>query len=125
MILKVVGIIIVSAVLITTLRRDLPSVSLLLALVAMIVVFETGREALTSVVSLGQDIAKLSSVSGKQLGSILKVLAVTVLTKLTRDFCKDAGCAGLAGMTEIVGNALAIIAAAPLLEELLKFISSI
>lgn len=123
MILKVVGIIVVSAVLITTLRRDLPSVSLLLAFVAMLVVFETGREEFASVVSIGQDIAKLSSVSGKQLGTVLKVLAVTVLTKLTGDFCKDAGCIGLAGMTEIIGNVLAIIAAVPLLEELLRFIS--
>ena len=125
MILKATGIVTISVVLTVTLRRDQPTISLLLSLVAMIVLFEIAGDALTAVVSVGQDMAKLSSLSGKQLSVLLKVLAITVLTKFTVDFCKDAGCAGIAGIAEMTGNLLAIFTATPLLQELLQFISSI
>lgn len=123
--LKLAAIIVISAILITVLRRDLPSVALVLSLVALAVVFGACRDIIASVISVGQDIAKLSSVSERQLSILLKVLAITILTKITGDFCKDAGCNGLAGTAEIVGNLVAVIAAAPLLEELIGFLSSI
>ena len=124
-ILKLTGIITVSVVLITVLRHDQPALSMMLSLVAMAVVFAIGSDAINSIVSIGRNIANLSSLSEKHLSVLLKVLGVTILTKLTGDFCKDAGCTGLSGVTEMIGNLLAIISAIPLLEELLKFISSI
>ncbi len=123
--LKVVGMAVVSAILITTLRRDAPSFSLMLSLAVLAVVFVYVGDALSALVSIGQGFVRISMVPERELRILLKVLAITILTKISGDFCKDAGSACLSGSVEVIGNVLALITATPLFEELLGFISSI
>lgn len=125
LILKISGLVILSAVFITILRRYLPEQSLILSLAAVFAVFAIAGKSIQSAIGMTEKLASLAHIAPNQLTPLLKVLGITVLTKFTTDFCKDAGSSGLAGMIELVGNVMAIIASLPLLDSMIQLVTSL
>lgn len=123
--LKIAGLVIVAVLFVTVLRRYVPEHSLLLSLTVVLAMLAMVGESIQSAVGITQKLSSLADISPNQLTPLLKVLGITVLTKLTTDFCKDSGSTSLASVTELIGNVMAILASLPLLESMIQLISSI
>ena len=57
----------------------------------------------------------ISGLSPQVVGPVVKTAGVAIVTRLSADFCKDAGEGGLASAVELAGTVLALAAVLPLM----------
>ena len=107
------------------LKGKSPAMALLISLAAVTVL--TGL-LLPVVQSIYGQIKGLMTGSGLEEGHLLpllKVLAVTQITRITAELCRDAGERGLAAKLELCGAAVSLICILPLVEQALKLIGTL
>ena len=108
-----------------SLRKHHPEISLVLSILAGVFVLSLGSGLFASVIRLFETITAKTGVLPEVLSPLLKVLSIAILTKISVDICKESGCLGLSTGIELIGNAIAITAAAPLILSMLSFLTSI
>ena len=119
LVVKAAVICVVVALTAVLLQRDTPEMSLLLVLaaIAAVMTFALGfyhdlREmALTLLAETGLD--------GTLFLPILKIIAISLVTRLGGDVCRDGGQKALASAMDVAGALCALLAARPLLTEAL------
>ena len=107
------------------LKGKSPAMALLISLAAVTVL--TGL-LLPVVQSIYGQVKGLMTGSGLEEGlllPLLKVLAVTQITRITAELCRDAGERGLAAKLELCGAAVSLICILPLVEQALKLIGTL
>ncbi len=124
--IKVSVVIIITAVLITTLRTRLGEYSLLLALAAIGIVLAAVLGNLFSAISKIQDLFTKSGNAGTYFITALKALGISYIATFAADICRDFGLSALAQTSEIAGKITIFILSLPLvtavLEAALKFV---
>lgn len=91
-----------------------PAFEIVLACVAVAVVFDAvGRSGLEKLLSV-------YSQSGELFASMLKGAAVTVLTRLACDVCRESGSSLMADIVELGGRVMLIVLAVPYIEAVLE-----
>ena len=111
--------------LILLLKKHQPELSHSLTILAIVYVLFLGLKIIASAVALIKNVAEQSGILSETLMPLLKVLSITILSKLSVDICKESGCLALSTGIELIGNALAITASAPLILSMLRFLASI
>ena len=107
------------------LKGKSPAMALLISLAAVAVL--TGLLAPILQHAHGQ-ITGLLNGSGLETGVLLpliKVLAITQITRITAELCRDAGERGLAAKLELCGAASSLVCILPLMEQALKLVGTL
>jgi len=125
LLLKLSAFAIVGSLLTLFLKKPQPELSFSLSILAVVFVLVLGIGMITTVIRLMQTIADQAGIMREVLEPLLKVLVITILSKITVDLCRESGSLALSTGIELIGNAVAIIAAAPLVLSMLKFLASI
>lgn len=111
---KLAAVAVTAAVLSGVLRKNTPELALLLVLAAGLWMLALAAGALEAAVALMEELAARAGLTDALLEPVLKVVALSILTRLTAELCRSAGEGGLAAFTEAAGTALALAAALPL-----------
>ena len=112
--MKLAAVAVTAAVLSGVLRKNTPELALLLALAAGLWMLALAAGALGAAVALMEELAARAGLTDALLEPVLKVVALSILTRLTAELCRAAGEGGLAAFAEAAGTALALAAALPL-----------
>ena len=112
--MKLAAVAVTAAVLSGVLRKNTPELALLLALAAGLWMLALAAGALGAAVALMEELAARAGLTDALLEPVLKVVALSILTRLTAELCQSAGEGGLAAFAEAAGTALALAAALPL-----------
>ena len=111
---KLAAVAVTAAVLSGVLRKNTPELALLLVLAAGLWMLALAAGALGAAVALMEELAARAGLAYALLEPVLKVVALSILTRLTSELCRSAGEGGLAAFAEAAGTALALAAALPL-----------
>lgn len=124
-VVKVAGAAILTAVCAMAVRRQVPELALVLSICAgaLVVLYCTG--AFESVLGFLDRLAQLGGISPEVLAPMLKAVGIGVVTRMAADFCKDAQQGALAGVVELAGTALALVAVVPLMGAVLDLLGQL
>ncbi|MBR3848811.1 MAG: hypothetical protein IKM21_05930 [Oscillospiraceae bacterium] len=122
-VIKVSALAVFGAIIIVSLRRTVPelSVTASVALLAVLVLGAVG--ALGRVVTLIYDLAAWASIDDKLVEPIVKTLGISIVSRLASDMCRESGVQSAASYVELVGGAVAVSFAIPLMFGLLSQIT--
>lgn len=121
--IAVVGV--TAAVLGTVLRKNTPELALLLSLAAGVWIMAAAAEGLGAALALMKELAALAGLSEVLLEPVVKVLALSVVTRLTVEICRSVGESGVAAFVETAGTVLALAAALPLIRAVVSLMSEL
>jgi len=122
---RVAAVGVAAALLGCVLRRNVPEFSLLLTLAAGAWIIAAAAGALGAALELMRELAGMAGVSEVLLEPVIKVVVISVLTKLTAEICRSAGEGGVAAFVESAGTFLALAAALPLVRAVTSLMSEL
>lgn len=103
-------------------KRHNPELSTLLSICAVVVILLSALGFVMELKELIRSAVRFSGTSEIYLTAILKCLAVSIITKLGAELCKDASQAALAATVEFTGAVCAIGIALPLVRSMLELV---
>ena len=111
--LSVVGV--TAAVLCAVLRKSTPELAVLLALAAGAGILFLAADALGGALDVLVELTALAGVEDELLRPVVKVVAISLLTRITAEVCRSAGEGGVAAFVETGGTVLALGVSLPLI----------
>ena len=111
-----------ATIIIILIKRHNPELSTVLSICAVTVILISALSFLGELKELVRSAVRISGVSDIYLTVILKCLAVSVVTKLGSELCRDASQAALATTVEFAGTICAISLAMPLISTMLELV---
>ena len=111
--LTVVGL--TAAVLCAVLRKNTPEIALLLALAAGIWMLFLTADTLCSGLEVLWELAALSGMEDELVRPVVKVVALSLLTRITAEICRSTGEGGIAAFVEVGGTVLSLGVSLPLI----------
>lgn len=120
---KVTVICIVVALTALLLERDTPELGLLLTLGAIAVVMGFALSYYRDVREIMDSLLGRAGIDGELFLPILKIIAISLVTKLGGDVCRDSGQKALGSVIDLAGTFCSILAAEPLLRGALKLLT--
>ena len=111
--LSVVGV--TAAVLCAVLRKSTPELAVLLALAAGAGILFLAADALGGALDVLVELTALAGVEDELLRPVVKVVAISLLTRITAEVCRSAGEGGIAAFVETGGTVLALGISLPLI----------
>ncbi len=123
-VLKVCALSIVGAITVVLLRRTLTEMSVAASLVLLGALVFCAAGAIGRVIELVFELAEYAGLSENLLTPLIKALGISIITKLSSDLCRESGVVSAASYIELLGGAVAISFAIPLMFGLLGQITS-
>ncbi len=123
-VIKVSAIAVLGAIIVVSLRKTVPelSVTVSIALIGALVFGAAG--ALGRVVALIYELAKWARIDAELVEPLVKTLGISIVARLASDMCRESGVQSAASYVELVGGAVAVSFAIPLMFGLLGQITS-
>lgn len=118
--IRVVAVVIIAAVLVTSLRTRLGEYSFVLALATIVVVLVSVLGNLFGAVSKLRDLFSQSGNVGVYFTVALKALGISYITSFAADLCRDFGLSSLAQIAEIAGKIAIFVLSLPLMTAVLQ-----
>ena len=112
---RLVGVGVTAAVLCAVLRKNTPELALLLALAAGIWMLFLTADTLCYGMEVLRELCSLTGVEDELLLPVIKVVAISLLTRITVEICRSTGENGLAAFVESGGTVLALGVSLPLI----------
>lgn len=110
--LSVVGV--TAAVLCAVLRKNTPELALLLGVAAGAGMLFLVADALSGAMEVLEELSALTGVEDELLRPVVKVVALSLLTRITAEVCRSTGEGGIAAFVEAGGTVLALGVSLPL-----------
>ena len=120
--IKICAVALVAAVLILLLRRETPAIALVLGVAGVGIVLFTAAGAVRDVTVFLVKAGRAANVSQEFIAPLIKIVAVSIICRITCDVCRDAGQNALATGVEIAGAAAAFYIGLPILSAVLELI---
>ena len=102
------------------LKKTSPEMSLSAAIATQIVLVGVGAGVIFSAVSFIRELAVRAEIPDELIKPLLKVLGISIITRISCDICKDNGVSAYASYIELCGGALAISFAIPIIMSVLS-----
>ena len=112
--MRVAAVAVAAVVLGAVLRRETPELALLLALAAGLWILVAVADGLGAVLALARQLAGQAGPAEAVLETVVKTVALSILTRVTAEICRAAGEGGTAAFVETAGAVLALVAVLPL-----------
>lgn len=125
LLLKALLIGVTAAILAATLYKTVPGISFALSLAAAVLTLLIALAFLEPLIDFLRETIALCGVSGVYTGPLLKCMAISILTMIGANLCKDAGQSSTSASIELAGVVAALYAALPLLNTFLKMIGEL
>ena len=122
---KVTVICLVVALTALLLERDTPELGLLLTLGAIAVVMGFALSYYRDVRAVVEDLLGRAGLDGELFLPILKIIAISLVSRLGGDVCRDSGRRALGAVIDTAGTLCALLAAAPLLQGALSLLTQL
>ncbi len=122
---KVAACAVTAAVLAVVLKKNTPELAMLLVLAAGLWILNLTARGLGAVTDLMGELTRLAGVSEVLMEPVLKIVLLSVLTRLTGEICRAAGEGGIAAFVETAGTVLALVVALPLVRAVVELMGSI
>lgn len=107
------------------LKGKSPALALLVSITALLVLFGMFLPCLQNVWRQFSRLLSDSGLDPEVLLPVIKSLAVTQITHISAELCRDAGERGLAAKVELCGAAAALLCILPLVQQALKLIGAL
>lgn len=120
--LKVSGLVLLSACAALLIRRSNPEIALAVGLNTVIIIFALSVPLLRPLAELKETVRSLYGIGDSYLLPVVKCCAVAITARITADLCREAAQSAAASAIELVGVLCAIGAAMPLLRMMLDTI---
>lgn len=114
-ILKLAAVAVTAALAALVLRRQVPELSVVLALAAGCLLLGGAMEGVAAVRGTADALARTAGLSAGVWTPLWKTVGIGIVTRLAAAVCRDAGEGGVAAFLETAGAALALFAALPLI----------
>ena len=118
-VLQIGAVCVLAAILALLVKKGSPETALLLTLAAAAAVFALLAGQLEEVLELMEDMAAAAGVEQALLAPLYKTIGIGFVVRIGGSLCRDAGESALAATVETAGTVCALLAAAPLLREVL------
>ena len=125
LIAKVVVICVVVALTALLLERDTPELGLLLTLGAIAVVMGFALSYYRDIREMVDTLLGQAGLDGELFLPILKIIAISMVTKLGGDVCRDSGQKALGAVIDLAGTFCSLLAAEPLLRAALSLLTQL
>ena len=125
LIIKCSAFIIVILIITLTLKKEAPVIMIMLTLGIAIFILLTIIPQITSIKEELDSLLQNSGISNDIILPLLKIVGISIVTRITSDICKDGGEWALASQIELVGTVAALIVTLPLFSIMLDLITSI
>ncbi len=122
-IIKVCAVAIFGSVAVLAVRRILPEMALSVSIVLLVFVFIFALGAVEKVLSFVFVLSENAGINKELTSPLVKVLGISIITKLATDVCREAGVLAAASCIELLGGCVAIALAFPLMMSLLSQIT--
>lgn len=96
-------------------RRSLPEMSHAAMLATLLALVFVAAGTIGTVIAFIYELADNAGIGDDLIRPLIKCLGVSIVTKLACDVCRDGGISSAASYIELVGGAVAISIAAPLM----------
>lgn len=116
---KVLGLVLLTALVSKPIEKSAPELSLLLVLAAVLCGAFLALSAASEAVAMARQITELTNLSPELFSPLLKTLAIALTARFGAAFCRDASRESLAFLLETAGTLCALIAALPLVRAVL------
>lgn len=120
---RIAAVAVTAVMMAAVLRRSAAEFALLMLLAAGVWTLMLVFGALEEVVDMLVRLARLAQVDGLVVEPVLKTVALSVLTRVTGEVCRSAGEGGIAAFVEVAGTVLALAAALPLCDAVVRMIT--
>jgi stage III sporulation protein AD len=120
--LKVSGLVLLSACAALLIRRSNPEIALAVGLNTVIIILALSVPLLRPLAELKETVRSLYGIGDSYLLPVVKCCAVAITARITADLCREAAQSAAASAIELVGVLCAIGAAMPLLRMMLDTI---
>lgn len=107
------------------LRKNGPEFAVLIMLTAGIWVLSLAAGALSQVVSSLARLARVAQLDTTLVEPVVKVVGLSVITRVAGEMCRAAGEGGIAAFVEVAGTFLALAAALPLVNGVVEMIAGL
>jgi len=122
LLIKCAALAIFSAVSVLLIRRVNPELALLVSASAAVVILLAGMTLLRELTDSMKTVERIFGSQIVQMRPILKCLAISAISKLSADLCRDASQSALAAAVETAGSLCAAAAALPMILTLMATI---
>lgn len=122
---KAAAICVAASVIVLLIRKNSPELALLLATAAAVAVIAACSGAVSDIVASVKGIAEKAELDLTVLSILFKTVAVSVITRLSADVCRDGGQAAAASAVELCGAVSALYLALPLIEAAVKTVEEL
>ena len=119
---QVTALCLVGALLAVVVRRGSPELALLLTLAAVAAVLLALAEPVRELLAFLTELGERSGVSEELFVPLYKTVGIALVVKVGGELCRDAGESALAAVVETAGAICALLAALPLLREVLSLL---
>ncbi len=123
--IKCAGLAVLSAIAALSIKKSAPEIAVVLLICAGAVIMWSVIGAVNNITSFIDDMAGYTRVIKPVFSPLIKTVAVSVVSKISADVCRDAGSAALASCVEFAGCVVAVVISLPLLMSVMELVASI
>ena len=123
-VIKVSALAVLGAIIIVALRRTLPEMSIIVSVSLVAVLVFGAAGAIGKVISFIYELAEWASIGRELVEPLVKTLGISIVSRLASDMCRESGVTAVASYIELLGGAVAVSLAMPLMFGLLGQIST-
>lgn len=123
--IKASAIAIVGVVLVLLFKKDNPPMALILTIAIAFVVLTLAYNTIKAVTDFVNSLAAAANISPAILTVVFKAVAISIITKLSADVCRDAQQTSIASGIELAGSFAALYIALPLFKTVMDMIRSL
>ena len=123
-VIKVSALAVLGAIIIVSLRRTLPEMSIIVSVSLVAVLVFGAAGAIGKVISLIYELAEWANIERELVEPLVKTLGISIVARLSSDMCRESGVVAVASYIELLGGAVAISFSIPLMFGLLGQIAA-
>lgn len=124
-IVKIVGIGIIAAIIITIIKQYKPEFAIYVSILAGIIIFFMVFENLSGIIDLINDLTLKSNVNSDFIKILLKITGIAFLAEFAVQICMDLGESALANKVDLGGKVIIISLSIPILSSLIETVVQI
>lgn len=124
-IFKLAALAVTAALCALVIRKQVPELAAVLALMAGCLLLGQAVEAFSAVRGLADRLSRLGQLPAELWAPVWKTVGVGIVTRLAAAVCRDAGEGSVAAFLETAGAALALLCALPLVEAVLETLGAL
>ncbi|MBR5479867.1 MAG: hypothetical protein IKU84_06775 [Clostridia bacterium] len=121
--IKCIAVAVLTAVSATMLKRYLPEISTVILIVAAVFLFFLIGNVLAETIEFIKTLAEKANISDELISPVFKVTAISILSKIACDLCRDSGANTLITVIELCAGVVSTVLSIPLFNAVIGLVT--